>query len=96
MKLPCKTKFSPPMKFMFHTLLTSISNKTIAFNGIPLKVQYLGYAILTNTNFNYSQALFTELVNNLKHMKKWEKCCLSHVSKTINLLLAKTCLSKSF
>ncbi|MFS7997768.1 hypothetical protein Hanom_Chr12g01145831 [Helianthus anomalus] len=48
-----KPKFPPPMKFLFHTLLTCLSNKSTAFNEILLKIQYLGYAILTKTNFNY-------------------------------------------
>ncbi|MFS7937322.1 hypothetical protein Hanom_Chr05g00426251 [Helianthus anomalus] len=64
-----KGEFPPPMKFMFHTLLTCVSNKTTAFNEIPLKIQYLGYAIMSKTDYNYSQALFTDLVNNLKNVK---------------------------
>ncbi|KAJ0920345.1 hypothetical protein HanRHA438_Chr05g0240291 [Helianthus annuus] len=31
-----KPNFPPPMKFLFHTLLTCLSNKTTAFNEIPL------------------------------------------------------------
>ena len=65
-----KGEFPPPMKFLFHTLLTCVSNKTTAFNEIPLKIQYLGYAIMSKTYFNYSQALFTDLVNNGKMLKK--------------------------
>ncbi|MFS7996312.1 hypothetical protein Hanom_Chr12g01128461 [Helianthus anomalus] len=42
-----KGNFTPPMKFLFHTLLTCLSNKTTAFNEIPLKIQYLGYAIMS-------------------------------------------------
>ncbi|MFS7947190.1 hypothetical protein Hanom_Chr06g00545201 [Helianthus anomalus] len=44
----------PPMKFVFHTLLISVSNKT-TFNEIPLKIQYLGYAIMAEVDFNYSK-----------------------------------------
>ncbi|MFS7903960.1 hypothetical protein Hanom_Chr01g00030291 [Helianthus anomalus] len=61
-----KGDFPPPAKFLFHTLLTCVSNKTTPINKIPLKIQYLGYAIMSETDFNYSQALFTNLVNNLK------------------------------
>ncbi|MFS7946193.1 hypothetical protein Hanom_Chr06g00533111 [Helianthus anomalus] len=49
-----KGEFPPTMKFLFHTLLTCVSNKTTAFNEIPLKIQYLGYAIMSKTYFNYS------------------------------------------
>ncbi|MFS7916605.1 hypothetical protein Hanom_Chr03g00179191 [Helianthus anomalus] len=65
-----KANFPPPMKFLFHTLLICLSNKTTSFNEIPLKIQSLGYAFLTNTDFNYSQALFADLVANLKNIKK--------------------------
>ncbi|MFS8022335.1 hypothetical protein Hanom_Chr16g01438281 [Helianthus anomalus] len=41
-----KGDFPPPMKILFHTLLICVSNKTTAFNEIPLKIQYLGYAIM--------------------------------------------------
>ncbi|MFS7954413.1 hypothetical protein Hanom_Chr07g00629971 [Helianthus anomalus] len=34
-----KGDFPPPMKFLFHTLVICVSNKTIAFNEIPLKIQ---------------------------------------------------------
>ncbi|MFS7977670.1 hypothetical protein Hanom_Chr10g00906761 [Helianthus anomalus] len=50
-----KGNFPPLMKFLFHTLLMCISNKTTTFNEIPLKIQYLGYAIMANISFNYSQ-----------------------------------------
>ncbi|MFS7929928.1 hypothetical protein Hanom_Chr04g00338171 [Helianthus anomalus] len=65
-----KPNFPAPMKFFFHTLLTCLSAKTIAFNEIPLKVQYSGYAILTNSDFNYSEALFSDLVTNVKKIQK--------------------------
>ncbi|MFS7965741.1 hypothetical protein Hanom_Chr09g00765731 [Helianthus anomalus] len=58
------------MKFLFHTLLTYVSNKTTAFNEIPLKIQYLGYAIISKTDFNYSQEIFTYLVKNVKNIKE--------------------------
>ncbi|MFS7943988.1 hypothetical protein Hanom_Chr06g00506711 [Helianthus anomalus] len=64
-----KPNFPPPMKFLFHTLLTCLSNKTTTFNEKPLKIHYLGYGILTKTDFNYSKELFTDLVNNLKNIK---------------------------
>ncbi|MFS7946146.1 hypothetical protein Hanom_Chr06g00532611 [Helianthus anomalus] len=37
-----KGEFPPPMKFLFHTLLTCVSNKTTAFNEIPLKFNTWG------------------------------------------------------
>ncbi|MFS8003172.1 hypothetical protein Hanom_Chr13g01210761 [Helianthus anomalus] len=77
-------KGPPPMKFLFHTLLTCVSNKKTTFNEIPLKIQYLGYAIMTKTDFNYSQALFTYLVNNVKNVK---------VKKTTTFLLFRRFLS---
>ncbi|MFS7918118.1 hypothetical protein Hanom_Chr03g00197101 [Helianthus anomalus] len=49
-----KPDFPPPMKFLFHTLLTCLSNKTTSFNEIPLKIQHLGYVIVSKTYFNYS------------------------------------------
>ncbi|MFS7912262.1 hypothetical protein Hanom_Chr02g00127991 [Helianthus anomalus] len=58
------------MKFLFHTLLTCVSNKTTAFNEIPLKIQYLGYTIMSKTDFNYSQEIFTDLVKNVKNIKE--------------------------
>ncbi|MFS7926498.1 hypothetical protein Hanom_Chr04g00297761 [Helianthus anomalus] len=65
-----KSNFPPPMKFLFHTLLVCVSNKTTAFKEIPLKFQYLGYAIMSKTDNNYSQALFTDLVNNVNNVKE--------------------------
>ena len=64
-----KPNFPPPMKFLFHTLLTCLSAKTTAFNEIPLNIQYLGYAILTKSDYNLSQALFSDLWNNLNNVK---------------------------
>ncbi|MFS7977758.1 hypothetical protein Hanom_Chr10g00907751 [Helianthus anomalus] len=58
------------MKFLFHTLLTCVSHKTTAFNEIPLKIQYLGYAIMSKTDFNYSQEIFNDLVKNVKNIKE--------------------------
>ena len=46
--------FPSATRFLFHTLLMYVSNKTTAFNEIPLKIQNLGYAILQEENFNYS------------------------------------------
>ncbi|MFS7936202.1 hypothetical protein Hanom_Chr05g00412721 [Helianthus anomalus] len=59
-----KGSFPPAMRFLFHTLLMCVSNKTTVFNEIPLKIQYLGYAILQNQNFNFSQEIFNYLVTN--------------------------------
>ena len=42
-----------------------VSNKTTSFNEIPSKIQCLGYAILNNENFNYSQEIFDDLVKNV-------------------------------
>ncbi|MFS7986753.1 hypothetical protein Hanom_Chr11g01013991 [Helianthus anomalus] len=61
-----KREFPPPMKFLLHTLLTCVSNKATTFNEIPLKIQYLGYAIMSKTDFNYSQEIFNDLVKNVK------------------------------
>ncbi|MFS8026240.1 hypothetical protein Hanom_Chr16g01484501 [Helianthus anomalus] len=63
-----KPNFPPQLKFLFHAHLTCLSNKATAFNEMHLKIQYLGYPILTNTDFNYSQALFSDLVTNLKNI----------------------------
>ncbi|MFS7945440.1 hypothetical protein Hanom_Chr06g00524341 [Helianthus anomalus] len=65
-----KGEFPPPMKFLFHTLLTYVSNKTTAFNEIPLKIQYLGYALMSKTNFKYSQENFNDMVKNVKNIKE--------------------------
>ncbi|MFS8024791.1 hypothetical protein Hanom_Chr16g01467571 [Helianthus anomalus] len=65
-----KGEFPPPMKFLFHTLLTCESNKRTAFINIPLKIQYLGYAIMSKTDFNYSQEIFNDLVKNVKNIKE--------------------------
>ncbi|MFS7915176.1 hypothetical protein Hanom_Chr02g00162241 [Helianthus anomalus] len=65
-----KGEFPSPMKFLFHTLLTCVSNKTTAFNEIPLKIQYLGYAIMSKIDFNYSQEIFNGLVKNVKNIKE--------------------------
>ncbi|MFS7953637.1 hypothetical protein Hanom_Chr07g00621011 [Helianthus anomalus] len=64
-----KGEFPPSMKFLFHTLLNCVSNKTTAFNEIPLKIQHLGYAIMAKTDFNYSQEIFTDLVKNVRNIK---------------------------
>ncbi|KAJ0435716.1 hypothetical protein HanIR_Chr17g0896381 [Helianthus annuus] len=42
-----------------------VSNKTTSFNEIPTKIQCLGYAILNNENYNYSQEIFDDLVKNV-------------------------------
>ncbi|MFS8020994.1 hypothetical protein Hanom_Chr16g01422281 [Helianthus anomalus] len=68
-----KPNFPPPKKFLFHTLLTCLSAKTTAFNEIPLNIQYLGYAILTKSDYNLSQALFSDLLNDVKNVKKLKK-----------------------
>ena len=60
-----KGSFPPAPRFLFHTLLMCVSNKTTAFNEIPLKIQYMGYAILHGENFNYSQEIFDDLVKNV-------------------------------
>ncbi|MFS7945919.1 hypothetical protein Hanom_Chr06g00529811 [Helianthus anomalus] len=52
-----KGEFPPPRKFLFHTLLICVSNKTTTFNEILLKIQYLGYAIMAKVDFNYSQEI---------------------------------------
>ncbi|MFS7911168.1 hypothetical protein Hanom_Chr02g00114871 [Helianthus anomalus] len=67
-----KGEFSLPMKFLFHTLLICVSNKTTAFNEIPLNIQYLGYAIrfMSKTDFNYSQEIFNGLVKNVKNIRE--------------------------
>ncbi|MFS8023973.1 hypothetical protein Hanom_Chr16g01457831 [Helianthus anomalus] len=60
-----KGSFPPAMWFLFHTLLMCVSNKTTTFNEIPLKIQYLGYAIMSEENFNYSQDIFNNMVKNV-------------------------------
>ena len=59
-----KGYFPSATRFLFHTLLLCVSNKTTSFNEIPLKIQNLGYAILQEENFNYSREIFKDLVNN--------------------------------
>ncbi|MFS7938767.1 hypothetical protein Hanom_Chr05g00443641 [Helianthus anomalus] len=58
------------MKYFFHTLLICLFAKATSFNEIPQKVQYLGYAILTKTDYNLSQTLFLDLVANVNAVKK--------------------------
>ncbi|MFS7940311.1 hypothetical protein Hanom_Chr05g00462941 [Helianthus anomalus] len=41
------------------------SNKTTSFNEMPLKIQCLGYAILNNKDYNYSQEIFNDMVKNV-------------------------------
>ncbi|MFS8007412.1 hypothetical protein Hanom_Chr14g01260711 [Helianthus anomalus] len=72
-----KPNFPADMKFFFHTLLLCLSAKTTAFNEIPLSIRYLGYAILTKSDFKFSQVLFNDLVSNFNNMKKG-KCFLMH------------------
>ncbi|KAJ0442334.1 hypothetical protein HanIR_Chr16g0808011 [Helianthus annuus] len=60
-----KGYFPSTPRFLFHTLLMCVSNKTTSFNEIPTKIQCLGYAILNNKNFNYSQDIFDDLVKNV-------------------------------
>ncbi|MFS7997560.1 hypothetical protein Hanom_Chr12g01143191 [Helianthus anomalus] len=50
-----KGNFPSSMKFLFNTMLMCVSNKTTAFNEIPLNIQYLGYDIMAEADFNYSQ-----------------------------------------
>ncbi|KAJ0927107.1 hypothetical protein HanRHA438_Chr04g0178911 [Helianthus annuus] len=40
-----KGYFPSAPRFLFHTLLMCVSNKTTTFNEIPLKIQCMGYAI---------------------------------------------------
>ncbi|KAJ0752139.1 hypothetical protein HanPI659440_Chr09g0320941 [Helianthus annuus] len=91
-----KPNFPAPMKFFFHALLTCLSAKTTAFNEIPLKIQYLGYAILTNSDFNYSQALFSYLVTNVRNIQKGANNVFFDVPQTIKLLPTKTSFTKRF
>ncbi|MFS7908154.1 hypothetical protein Hanom_Chr01g00079861 [Helianthus anomalus] len=65
-----KPKFPPKMKFLFHTLVVCLSAKTTAFNEIPLKTQYMRYAILRNSNHKLSKTLFLDLVANLREIKR--------------------------
>ncbi|MFS7906031.1 hypothetical protein Hanom_Chr01g00054601 [Helianthus anomalus] len=58
------------MKIFFHTLLICLSAKTTSFKKIPLKTQYLGYAILTNSNYRLPQTLFLDMVGNVKSQKR--------------------------
>ena len=60
-----KGYFPSAPRFLFHTLLMCVSNKTTSFNEIPTKIQCLGYAILNNENYNYSQEIFDDLVKNV-------------------------------
>ncbi|MCG5051308.1 hypothetical protein L2164_21835, partial [Pectobacterium brasiliense] len=61
-----KGYFPSATRFLFHTLLLCVSNKTTSFNGIPIKIQNLGYAIFQEENFNYSREIFKDLVNNVE------------------------------
>ncbi|KAJ0615033.1 hypothetical protein HanIR_Chr02g0069361 [Helianthus annuus] len=58
--------FPSATRFLFHTLLMCVSNKTTSLNEIPLKIQNLGYAILQGENLNYSKAIFNDLVKNVE------------------------------
>ncbi|MFS7953423.1 hypothetical protein Hanom_Chr07g00618431 [Helianthus anomalus] len=82
------TMFKPnnpaPMKFFFHTLLTCRSAKTTAFNEKPLNIQYSGYAILTNSDFNYPQALFSYLVSIVNNIQKGENAAFLMFPKLLN------------
>ncbi|MFS8006309.1 hypothetical protein Hanom_Chr14g01247721 [Helianthus anomalus] len=91
-----KGEFPPHMKILFHTLLTCVSNKTTAFNEIPLKIQYLGYAIMTKTNFNYSQALFTDLVNNVKNVKEKKPTTFMFFPRFLSYYLQKKITKQTF
>ncbi|KAJ0870631.1 hypothetical protein HanRHA438_Chr11g0502661 [Helianthus annuus] len=62
-----KGYFPPATRFLFHTLLMCVSNKTTSFNEIPLKIQNLGYTILQDEDFNYSQEIFNDLVKNVEN-----------------------------
>ncbi|MFS8008549.1 hypothetical protein Hanom_Chr14g01274091 [Helianthus anomalus] len=68
-----KGNFPPPMKFLFHTLLMCVSNKTTAINEIPLKIQYLGYAIMAEVDFNYSREIFNDFVKKLNNINEKKK-----------------------
>ncbi|MFS7947266.1 hypothetical protein Hanom_Chr06g00546191 [Helianthus anomalus] len=67
-----ETQFSnhTSIKFFFHTLLVCLSANTTSFNENPLKTQYLGYVILTNTDYRLSQTLFMDMVANIKTIKR--------------------------
>ncbi|MFS7995871.1 hypothetical protein Hanom_Chr12g01123151 [Helianthus anomalus] len=58
--------FPSTTRFLFHTLLMCVSNKTTSFNEIPMKIQNLGYAILQGENLNYSKEIFNDLVKNVE------------------------------
>ncbi|KAJ0434826.1 hypothetical protein HanIR_Chr17g0886221 [Helianthus annuus] len=60
-----KGYFPSAPRFLFHTLFMCASNKTTSFNEIPLKIQCLGYAILNNKDYNYSQEIFNDMVKNV-------------------------------
>ncbi|MFS7917835.1 hypothetical protein Hanom_Chr03g00193841 [Helianthus anomalus] len=91
-----KPNFPLTMKFLFHTLLTCLSAKTTAFNEIPLKIQYLGYAILTKYDFNYSQALFSDLVSNVKKIHNGKNVAFLMYPRLLSYYLQKHVSKKGF
>ena len=91
-----KKFFSPVMKFFFHTLLLCISAKSTSFNEIPLKVQYLGYAMLSESDFNVSQGLFLDLVSNVKAIKSGSNNAFLIYPRLLNVILQKVLPEKDF
>src|SRR5581483_6060055 len=83
-------KFFPPvMKFFFHTLLLCASAKTTSFNEIPLRIQYLGYAMLSDSDFNLSQGLFLDLVSNVKAIKSGSNNAFLLYPRILSVILQK-------
>ncbi|MFS7980724.1 hypothetical protein Hanom_Chr10g00942651 [Helianthus anomalus] len=70
--------------------------KTTAFNEISLKIQHLGYAILINFDFNYSQALFSDLVTNVKNVKKGANNVFLMYPRLLSYYLQKQVSQKDF
>ena len=64
-----KAFFYPKYKFLYHTVLQSLSQKSMSWGEMPYDMQYVMYAVLSNEKVNLSQINFDHLVHHQKSPK---------------------------
>ncbi|GJZ79465.1 hypothetical protein Tco_0644302 [Tanacetum coccineum] len=66
-----KAFFSPQWKFLIHTILQCLSNKTTAWNEFSSTMASAIICLATNQRFNFSKYIFESMVKNLDNANKF-------------------------
>ncbi|GJU18830.1 hypothetical protein Tco_1146796 [Tanacetum coccineum] len=66
-----KAFFSPQWKFLIHSILQSLSSKTIAWNEFSSTMASAITCLAINQKFNFSKYIFESMVKNLDNMGKF-------------------------